>query len=106
MLEKQEEGKNSQFLEGCNTDWNLDMEFLHWLRYWMKEYLKNAGKIVDLEFHKYNYNGETLTQKQIIERIIELCNKYLDNECCINEDFETVDEIFDLFHLVFWNMWW
>ena len=79
---------------------------MHWLRHWMKVYLEKAGEKVDLEFHEYEYNGKTLTQKQVIERIIELCNLYLDTEYCVNEDVETIDEIFDLFHLVFWNMWW
>ena len=103
---KDNNGYTSQFIENCDADWNLNSEFIHWLNYWMKEYLKNASKIVDLEFHEFKYLGKIMTQKEVIERIIELTDKYIDEEFCIKEDVETIDEVFDLFNLVFWNMWW
>jgi len=111
MLEKQEEGKNSQFLEGCNTDWNLNHELICWLNYWFKEYLKNASGMVDLEYHRYKYKEQEYSQKEIIIKIIELTDKihtyYYDFEKEEYKELENdVNEVFDLFKLVFWAMWW
>jgi len=99
----------SQFLKDCNTDWNLNHEFICWLNYWLKEYKKKAE--IDLTFHKFMYKSRQWTQEEIIDRLIELTSK-------VNNDFyeferakekevqKMVDEIFYLFHLVFWAMWW
>ena len=101
----------SQFFKDCNTDWNLNAEFLLWLNHWFKEYKENAGKIVDLEFHKHNIDGEEKTQLDIINRIIELTDDVnkdifeIDKEIYEKNEKE-VDEIFKLFHEVFWEMWW
>ena len=106
MLKEQAEGKNSQFLYDCNTDWNLNVEFVYWLRYWMQEYLKEAGKMVDLTYHEFEYKGREYTQEQVIKEIIRQCDKFIDNDPYIEEDEEAVDAIFALFRLVFTAMWW
>lgn len=107
MLEKQEKGRNSQFLYGCNTDWNLNHEFICWLNHWFKEYKDKAE--VKLDYHKFDYAGKEMTQLEIIDRIIELTDK-------VHKDYyefdeyrqleKDVNEIFDLFRLVYWAMWW
>ena len=99
----------SQFLKGCNTDWNLNHEFICWLNYWLKEYKKNTKGMVDLTYHNFKTKKRVYTQAEIIDRLIELTANadkiYYDFEK--EEVFEkTVDEIFELFHLVFWAMWW
>ena len=109
MLEKQEEGRDSQFLYGCDTDWNLNHEFICWLGYWFKKHKERAR--IHLDFHKFEYKGKELTQGEIIDMIIALCddvNKdYYEFEPEIEEKVrEEVDEIFDLFKLVYWAMWW
>ena len=109
MLKNQEEGKNSQFLEGCNTDWNLNHEFICWLGHWCKVYREETKGIIDLTFHRYKYRGKNLSQAEIIDRIIELCDKidkkYYDWDK--TEELEKeVNEVFALFHLVYWAMWW
>ena len=104
MIEQKDKKYNSQFFEGCNTDWNLNNEFIHWLNYHLKRYLENADTIVDLEFHHYFYAGEEFTQKEIIEELIRLTDEYIKDSDSVEE--KVVDEIFELFHLVFWNMWW
>lgn len=111
MIEQKDKECNSQFLEDCNTDWNLNHEFICWLNYWCKEYLKNAGNMVDLSYHKFEYKDEELSQKEIIERIIELTEKihthYYDYDSNEYEELDKdVDEVFILFRLVFWCMWW
>ena len=38
--------------------WNLDITFLKWINSRFKKYKEKAGKIVDLEFHKFKYKGK------------------------------------------------
>lgn len=111
MIEQKDKKYNSQFFEDCNTDWNLNNEFIHWLNYHLKRYLESASTIVDLEYRKFTYKNKEYTQKQIIEKLIRLTDEFLKDEWGYEQDdykkqIEIVDEIFDLFHLVFWNMWW
>ena len=98
---------NSQFLENCNTDWNLNHEFICWLNYWLKEYKEKAE--IDLKFHKFMYKSRQWTQEEIIDRLIEL-TKYVNVNFYETEKEkevkQAINEIFDLFKLVFWVMWW
>ena len=98
------------FKKKPKIDWNLDYEFMKWLNKWFKEYRKNASKIVDLKFHIYTYNGKEYTQLQIIDRIINLTDKLIDENYYYGEDMKKVCdecmEVLDLFKIVYWNMWW
>lgn len=99
---------NSQFLKGCDTDWNLNIEFIHWLRYWCIKFLENA-KIVDLTLRRIEFKGQIYTQEDAIEVLINLCDEFFESDCYwLNERKSEmiVDEIFDLFHKLFWYMWW
>ena len=99
---------NSQFLKNCDTDWNLNIEFVHWLGYHCREYLKKADTIVNLDFHKIKYRGIELTQREAIEHLIAFCDDFFyfaPNEDEISKQ-QTVDNIFELFHELFWYMWW
>ena len=109
MLEKQEEGRNSQFLYGCDTDWNINHELICWLKYWFKVYKEKT--ITDLSFHKFEYKDKTMTQEEIIDRVMELCD-FIDKNI-YKFDMETYkkveeksDELFDLLKLVWGCMWW
>ena len=97
---------NSQFLKDCETDWNLNIEFIHWLNYWFKEYKKKAK--IDLTYHKFEYKNKKYTQKEIINKIIKLTDKIIkDADGFWNEEvMPLIDETFELFHLVFYAMWW
>ena len=90
-------------------DWNLDYEFLKWINKNFKAYKENAGKVIDLEFRHYKYQGKEITQLEIIDRIIHITDSLLsDEDYFILRDSEEneIDELFELFHLVFWDMWW
>ena len=50
--------------------WDLDSAFLKWLKEHLIVYLKEASKVVDLNWHKFQYKGEELTQEQIIKKNI------------------------------------
>lgn len=99
----------SLFKKKPKIDWNLHLESLKWLNKWFKEYKKNASKVIDLEFHTFKYEGKTYTQLEIIDRIIYLTDTVIEEEKDIayfNDQQRKVNEIFDLYKLVFWNMWW
>lgn len=108
MIENDKE-HNSQFLVGCNTDWNLNHEFICWLNYWLKEYKKNTTGMIDITYHKFMYKSKQWTQEEIIDRLIELTEYVNVNYYEYDKEKEieqAVNEIFNLFHLVFWAMWW
>lgn len=97
------------FKKKAKVDWNLDYEFLKWINKWFKEYKENASKMVDLEFHIYTYEDKEYTQLEIIDRIIYLTDKLIDESYYYNRDEDVYDEcmeVLDLFKVVYWDMWW
>ena len=60
--------------------WNLDWEFFRWVNSRFKQYRKDASDIVDLEFYKFKYKGKEYTQLELINRIIKLTNKLIDED--------------------------
>ena len=85
--------------------WDLDYAFFKWLKERLPVYLKEAGEVVDLEFHKFTYNGEEWTQKALIERMIWLLNTLPRSEWTEGYD-EKSKEILQIWTLVFPTMWW
>ena len=96
-------------IRGWSDDecWNLDITFLEWINSRFKKYKEKAGKIVDLEFHKFKYKGKTYTQLELIDRVIELSDVILKDHVSwdIYHDKE-LHELFDIFELIYWSMWW
>lgn len=87
--------------------WNLDCEFIKWVNSRFKKYKEEAGKIVDLEFHKFEYGGKEYTQLELIDKVIKLSNEYIDTNLQSEYKLGSIkDEIFDIFKLIFWAMWW
>ena len=56
--------------------WDLDSAFLKWLKEHLIVYLKEASKVVDLNWYKFQYKGEELTQEQIIKKNINSSQQY------------------------------
>lgn len=87
--------------------WNLDCEFIKWVNSRFKKYKEQAGKIVDLEFHKFQYEGKEYTQLELIDKVIKLSNEYIDIDLLSEDKLDPIkDEMFDIFKLIFWTMWW
>ena len=89
--------------------WALNYEFIVWLNTRTKKYLELADKIIDLDYHIFTYKGFRYSQRYIITKIIELTDEYL--KICEKDMFDErleniVKTTFDLFHLVYWAMWW
>lgn len=101
-------------IRGWSDDetWNLDYEFIKWVNSRFKKYKEKASKIVDLEFHRFEYEGKEYTQLQLIDRVIELTDEMLTDEYwgLIYTDAERLekikDEVFDIFKLIYGVMWW
>ena len=101
-------------IRGWSDDetWNLDYEFIKWVNSRFKKYKEKASKIVDLEFHRFEYESKEYTQLELINRIIKLTNKLIDEDYFMGklEEAEEItkakDEVFDIFKLIYGVMWW
>ena len=87
--------------------WSLDFAFYLWLYERLKMYLDI--NFVDLEFHKFEYEGEELTQQECIDRMIKGCEVYfkLDDDWNISEeDQKMIDDVTKIWAIVWPAMWW
>ena len=77
--------------------WDLDWTFIKWLNEHLKVYKKDASKIVDLEYHKFNYKGEELTQLEVINRLIQITNYLIDDYNVWEDEVSAkIDEMLEL----------
>jgi len=89
--------------------WNLNYEFIVWLKEHLSVYVKEASKMVDLEYHKFNHRGEEYTQLQLINKMIELADYLVEDERYFDWDpvpQEKVEELLEIFKLTFPSLWW
>ena len=89
--------------------WNLNYSFILWLKERLSVYVEEAGKMVNLEYHKFNFRGEEYTQLQLINKMIELVNYLTEDEKYFNltqESSEKTEELLEIFKLVFSSLWW
>lgn len=95
--------KKKKISQDC---WDLDQAFFVWLYEHLVVYLKEAGKMVDLSYHKFDYKGKKYTQEEIIKMMINDLKDihYLDTWNPKYQDLS--NEILDLWKLVFHAMWW
>lgn len=102
-------------IRGWSDDetWCLDYEFIKWLNTRLKTYLEQAGKVVDLEFHTFEYKEKEHSLFYLVKRMIHLSNKLLhwydewafDNQNA-KEIEETKNELLDIFKLTFFCLGW
>lgn len=74
-------------------------------------YKEIAEKCIDLDFHKFDFNGETLTQRECINRMI----KGLEYELLL-DDFDerrndenikkSMDEVYKIYAICNRSLWW
>ena len=89
--------------------WNLNYSFIVWLKEHLSIYVKEASKMVNLEYHKFNFRGEEYTQLQLINRMIELVNYLTEDERYFDWDpvpVEKTEELLEIFKLTFPSLWW
>lgn len=79
---------------------------------WLYERLRffQEGTCIDLNFWKFNIDGEELTQAQCIQRMIDDCKIIMLGNDWDNDEFEKMnaakDDLFMILSKVFWAMWW
>lgn len=87
--------------------WNLDLEFIKWINSRFKKYKEKAGKLVDLETHQFTYKKKRYTQLELIDKVIKLSDEYINSKSVFEDKLDPIkNEIFDIFKLIFWSMWW
>ena len=88
--------------------WNLNSTFYAWLYEHLQMYKERAGKMVNLEYHTFEYEGKTYTQLEMIDQICEMIEFFFSSE------FEEWDEkcwkyvsnIERMWAVVMPTMWW
>ena len=88
--------------------WNLYETFYAWLYEHLKMYKERAGKVVDLEYHTFEYEGKTYTQLELIDQICEIIEYYFspDFDDWDEHDYEYVSNIEKMWAVVMPAMWW
>lgn len=91
--------------------WNINTILIEWLYSHLMMYTEKGGKVVDLEYHTFEFKGRTYTELEAIEFIKEKCCRYLSYE--LTDDDVTYDEInaemTEALHLlaeIFPALWW
>ena len=111
----------------CEKDFNyelntketfsLDMTILAYLYEHLVMYKEAASEIVDLNYHKFNINGDILTERECINRMLNDIrvilsvndSNYISVEDCEEKDkimTEKKNDLFDVLKECFWTLWW
>ena len=90
--------------------WSLDQTFVEWIYSHLMMYLEIGGKIINLEYHKFEFKDREYTQREAIEYICKACENFLldksfdyEKERQITEDMK---DAIRLFAEIFPAMWW
>lgn len=87
--------------------WNLDQTFIEWLYSHLMMYLEDATGVIDLNYHKFEFDGKTYTQKEAIEFILErLRNSLIDIYDDKNEAYLGVYDAVRMWAEIFRTCWW
>lgn len=88
--------------------WSMDFYFYCWLYERLKMYLE--VNCVDLNFHKFHFDGEEYTQQELIDKMLRGCELAILQECKhkkLTEDEEQeVDNVPWIWATVMYAMWW
>ena len=87
--------------------WALDHAFACWLYERLKMYLEIDA--VNLDFHKFDIDGETLTQNEVIKRILSLLEESFKNSEDASKYDESCDNIAEaarLWAIIINACWW
>lgn len=71
--------------------------------------IEKGGKIVNFEYHKYEYNGKEITMVECIREMIADCEYILSYRDIFKNEQELIaakDDLFDRMKLIFFALWW
>lgn len=99
--------KKRKLQEEC---WSLDYNIVKWLNEHLKVYLKDAYEVIDLEYDKFEYKGNTYTMLQMINRFIVMTDELLDiysdmQESDIDRMYKLKDEMYDILKIIHFRLW-
>ena len=92
--------------------WSLDYTFYVWLYEHLMMYKKEAFKVVDLDYHKFDVDGKEYTQRQLINRLLKDLRYIMLNDYYMfdKKDYEKIqkrtERIHKLWGIVIPAMWW
>ena len=107
---RQERWQEQQEIYGFDDreTWSLDCAFYCWLYERLKMYLD--VNCVNLTFHKFEYEGEELTQEECINRMLKGCEVYFkhdgDTWFVSEEEWKVIDDVAKIWAIVLPAMWW
>lgn len=84
--------------------WAMDMAFAEWLVERLVMYKKVS--IVDTTFHKFDINGEILTQEECIDKMISLCKEYIFADTWGDDSATIWHELTEIWKVCGMAMWW
>lgn len=108
---RQEEWKAQRELYGFDEreTWNLNYSFNLWLYERLKMYKEVAGKVIDLNYHKFEFEGqEYYTQEQMIDMILERLENSFKTEFdeFKENDFNYIHGAIKMFCIIYGALWW
>lgn len=92
--------------------WDLNNHFIEELNIKLKKYRELAGKVVNLEFHTFEYQGKTYTQLELIDKLIDTTDELIkldintwdsDSAVLVQKD---INEVFNIMKLIVYSLWW
>lgn len=93
--------------------WNLDYQFYGWLYERLKRYLDVTSDVINLGYHKFEFEGKEYNQKQLIEKMIHGCELALTHDDYAWSDADLTEEERKAIHdvpyiwaVVMSAMWW
>ena len=91
--------------------WNMDHVIVLWLYERLRFFQEEASKTVNFDFHKFEIDGEELTQMQCIDRMVKDCKTLILADYVLSsEEREKAeaakDDLFKVWSAVHFAMWW
>ena len=91
--------------------WDLYNVFAIWLYSRIKGYIEYASSVVDIEYHKFEYEGSEYTQKQLCEMILEYLEFYFhtsksDSWEIEDEGLHKLQDAAKIWAVILPAMWW
>lgn len=102
--------------------WSLDTEMMLWLYEHICQYIDDADSVVDLDYHKFEYEGEEYTQKELLLKLKEHIINYINSEDIIGNNLDSEKDplgvrvfefekenytaVFDILKIIFPSLWW
>lgn len=94
--------------------YNLDYTLVCWLYERLRYFQDEASKVINFEYHTFEVDGESLTQRQCIDRMVKDCETIIlyQEYAASADDQEWIkvqaakDDLFKVLGIAYWSMWW